>query len=70
MTPKPNREDLLWLFERLLKVGPCRIETTTTCGEEEETRVIENGEDYAVIPLHLAEYVLDLAKRRGSILSA
>ena len=62
-TPKPNREDMLWLFERLLKVDPCRIETTTTCGEEEETSVIENGEDYAVIPIHLARYVLDLAKQ-------
>jgi hypothetical protein len=46
-------------FERhLMKGGPCRIETTA----EEETHVIENGEDYAVIPIRLAQYVLDLAK--------
>jgi hypothetical protein len=61
MTPKPNRADLLGLFERLLKPVPCRIEITETCGEQEETSVIENGEDYAVIPLHVARYVLDLA---------
>lgn len=60
-TPKPNRQDLLWLFERLLEVGPCRIETID--GDQGETSVIENGENYAVVPVHLARYVLDLAKQ-------
>jgi hypothetical protein len=57
----PNRQDLLWLFERMLKVGPCRIETID--GDQGETFVIENGEDYAVIPIHIARYVLELAKQ-------
>jgi hypothetical protein len=58
----PNRADLLRLFERLLKGGNCRIEIIETHGEQEETLVIENGEDHAVIPIHLAQYVFELAK--------
>ena len=58
-----NRQDMLDLFERLLKEkNPCRIEVIETCGEQ-EIHVKENGEDYAVIPLDLGQYVLKLAKK-------
>jgi hypothetical protein len=60
---KRNRRDTLDLFERHLKTSPCRIEIIETYGEQEEISVKENGEDYAVIPIHLAQYVLDLAKQ-------
>ena len=61
----PNRVDMLRLFERLVKghQSNSRIEISEACGEQEETVVIENGEDYAVIRLDLAQYVLDLAKK-------
>ncbi len=66
MTRKPNRQDLLSLFERLVSGDPddeSRITTVETYDTVTQESVVTKGTDLVVVPMHLAQYVLDLAKK-------